>query len=175
MIRKRFYSIITFFIVFTLAYTPSLKAAPPGATIIDVALEINGSGPFAGQFDTLVAAVLEADPAILDTLTGKGQFTVFAPTDAAFEALNLDATNIGEVPQDFLTDILLYHVAHGRRYADDVLDSKRIRTLYGGFLFQDMGTLRDNLGRDALITVTDVEASNGVIHAIDTVVLPYAD
>jgi uncharacterized surface protein with fasciclin (FAS1) repeats len=149
-------------------------AAPPGPTIVDVAIAVNSEGPFTGAFDTLIAAVVAADPAVLATLSGNGQFTVFAPTDDAFAALGLDETNVGTLPQGFLTDVLLYHVAPGRRYAEDVLASDRIRTLYKGFLFQDGGVLTDNLGRDANIIVTDVEAANGIIHAIDAVVLPYA-
>jgi uncharacterized surface protein with fasciclin (FAS1) repeats len=148
-------------------------AAPPGPTIVDVAIAVNSEGPFAGQFDTLIAAVLAADPAVLNTLSGNGQFTVFAPTDDAFLALGLDETNIGTLPQGFLTDVLLYHVARGRRYAEDVVASERIRMLKGGFLFQDSGVLTDNLGREANIIVTDVPAANGIIHAIDAVVLPY--
>jgi uncharacterized surface protein with fasciclin (FAS1) repeats len=142
---------------------------------VDVAIELNTEGPFAGAFDTLVAAVLAAEPVVLKTLDGNGQFTVFAPTDDAFAALGLDETNIDTaLNQEALTDILLYHVAHGRRYADDVLDSRRIRTLYGDFLLQDGGLLTDVVGRDAAIIVTDVEAANGIIHAIDAVVLPFA-
>jgi uncharacterized surface protein with fasciclin (FAS1) repeats len=154
-----------------------VAAGPKGPTIVDVAIAINSEGPFAGQFDTLIAAVLAADEAVLETLTGNGQHTVFAPTDAAFEDLGLTPDNIGTaLPKDVLTQILLYHVAPGRRYAADVLDSSRIRTLYKGkmgFLSQSGGVLTDNLGRDANIIVTDVPAANGVIHAIDAVVLPY--
>jgi uncharacterized surface protein with fasciclin (FAS1) repeats len=121
---------------------------------------------------------LAADPAVLATLAGNGQHTVFAPTDDAFADLGLNEGNIGTaLSQDALTQILLYHVAPGRRYAEDVLDSDRIRTLYKGkegFLFQEGGVLTDNLSRDASIIVTDVEAANGIIHAIDAVVLPYA-
>ncbi|MGD9047489.1 MAG: fasciclin domain-containing protein [Anaerolineae bacterium] len=149
-------------------------AAPPGPTIVDVAIAANSDGPYAGAFDTLIAALMAADPAVIRTLDGNGQFTVFAPTDDAFADLGYDASTIGALDQDFLTDVLLYHVAHGRRYAADVLDSSRIRTLQKGFLFQDGGTLTDNLNRDANIIVTDVEAANGIIHAIDAVVLPYA-
>jgi len=149
-------------------------AAPPGPTIVDVAIAVNSEGPFAGQFDTLIAAILAADPAVLKTLSGNGQFTVFAPTDAAFLALGLDETNIGDLDQGFLTDVLLYHVARGRRYAEDVVASSRIRMLKGGFLLQDGGVLTDNLGGPATIIVTDVEAANGIIHVIDAVVLPYA-
>jgi uncharacterized surface protein with fasciclin (FAS1) repeats len=153
-------------------------AGPKGPTIVDVAIAVNSEGPFAGEFDTLIAAVLAADPAVLATLAGNGQHTVFAPTDDAFAELGLNEGNIGiALPQDVLTQILLYHVAPGRRYAEDVLDSDRIRTLYKGkegFLFQEAGVLTDNLSRDASIIVTDVEAANGIIHAIDAVVLPYA-
>lgn len=149
-------------------------AAPPGQTIVEKAIEVNSNGPFAGQFDTLIAAVLAADTAVLATLSGNGQFTVFAPTDGAFEALGITPDNVDELDQAFLTDVLLYHVAHGRRYASDVLASDRIRTLQRGFLFQNGGVLTDNLGRTANIIVTDVEAGNGIIHAIDAVVLPYA-
>lgn len=147
---------------------------PVGNTIVDVAVSLNASGPYQGQFDTLIAAVLAADPFVFNTLTGRGQFTVFAPTDGAFDKLGLNETNVGTLPQNFLTDVLLYHVSPGRRYAEDVLDSYRIRTQYKAFLFQSGGVLTDALGRESAIIATDVEARNGVIHAIDTVVLPYA-
>ncbi len=148
--------------------------APPGPTIVDVAIAVNTEGEFAGQFDTLIAAVIAADPAVLATLSGNGQFTVFAPTDDAFAALGITPDNVGDQDQGFLTDVLLYHVARGRRYSRVILASKRIRTLERGFLFQAGGTLTDNVGGVATIVVTDVKAANGVIHAIDAVVLPYA-
>lgn len=156
------------------SFAPAAQAAPKGPTLVDVAIAVNSSGPFAGQFDTLIAAVLAADPAVVATLSGNGQFTVFAPTDDAFAALGLTPANIGTLDQGFLTNVLLYHVARGSRYADDVVASDRIRTLQRGFLFQNGGVLTDNLGRTANIIVTDVPAANGVIHAIDAVVLPYA-
>lgn len=154
-------------------FVPSLAvaAAPPGPTLVDVAIAVNAE---TGEFSTLIAAVLAADPAVLATLSGNGQFTVFAPTDAAFAKLGLDADNIGNLDQGFLTQVLLYHVARGRRNSSAVLGSSRIRTLQGGFLFQSGGVLTDNLGRDANIILTDVPAANGLIHAIDTVVLPFA-
>ena len=108
------------------AVAPAALAAPPGPTIVDVALGINAE---TGEFSTLIAAVLAADPVVLQKLSGNGQFTVFAPTDAAFAAIGLDAENVGDVPQDALTNILLYHVARGNRSADDVLSSDQIRTL----------------------------------------------
>lgn len=166
-------------VLLAITAVPAL-AAPPGPTIVDVAIELNEDpeGPFYQQLDTLIAAVLAADPVILATLTGNGQFTVFAPTDDAFLLLGLDPDNIGDLPQDFLTDVLLYHVARGRLYSGDVLAAERIRTLYGrgqmGFLMQCNGVLTDNLDREANIIAVDVEAANGIIHAIDAVVLPYA-
>jgi uncharacterized surface protein with fasciclin (FAS1) repeats len=156
------------------AFAPAALAAPPGPTLVEVAIAVNSEGPFAGQFDTLIAAVLAADPAVLKTLSGNGQFTVFAPTDDAFAALGFTPDNIGTLNQGFLTDVLLYHVARGRRDASQVLASEEIRMLKGGFLLQDGGVLTDNLGRQATIIVTDVGAANGIIHAIDAVVLPYA-
>jgi uncharacterized surface protein with fasciclin (FAS1) repeats len=145
-------------------------AAPPGPTIVDVAIAINED---TGEFSTLIAAVLAADPAVLNTLSGNGQFTVFAPTDAAFADLGITPGNVGDLDTGFLTDVLLYHVARGRRGSNAVLGSSRIRTLQRGFLFQDNGVLTDNLGREATIILTDVPAANGIIHAIDAVVLPY--
>jgi uncharacterized surface protein with fasciclin (FAS1) repeats len=143
---------------------------------VDVAIAINDEGPFAGQFDTLIAAVLAADPIVFDTLSGNGKLTVFAPTDDAFKALGYDETTIGTLPTDFLTQVLIYHVARGERTAADVVPAERIRMLGGGFLYKEAGsvTLVDNLGRNANIIVTDVKAANGVIHAIDAVVLPKA-
>jgi transforming growth factor-beta-induced protein len=156
-----------------LASTASAVAAPRGPSIVDVAIAVNSSGPYAGQFDTLIAAVLAANPAVVETLSGNGQFTVFAPTDDAFAQLGLTPETIEALPQDALTQILLYHVVRGRRYAEDVLASDRLRTLQRSFLEQSNGTLIDKLDRSANIIVTDVEASNGVIHAIDSVVLPF--
>lgn len=152
---------------------PQAQAAPKGPTVVDVAVMINTSGPYAGQFDTLIAAVV-ATPAVLMTLGGNGQFTVFAPTDDAFALLGLDENNVGDLDSGALTDILTYHVTRGRRDSTDVVSSSRLRTLYKDFLAQSGGVLTDNLGRDANIIVTDVMAANGIIHAIDAVVLPYA-
>jgi uncharacterized surface protein with fasciclin (FAS1) repeats len=160
-----------------LPYDPFAVAAaagPKGDNIVDVALAANGPGsPYQGMFDTLIAAVLAADPAVVATLTGNGQHTVFAPTDDAFEDIGLDEGTIGSVPTDVLTDILLYHVVKGRRYSGDVIDSTQLKTLYGSRLYQDGGTLTDQLGGEAGIIVLDVEAANGIIHAINAVVLPY--
>lgn len=137
----------------------------PSPSIVDVAISVNEE---TGEFSTLIAAVLSADPAVLATLSGRGQFTVFAPTDEAFAELGLNADNIGELPQEALTEILLYHVARGNRDAESVLGSSRIRMLNGQFVFQNGGVLNE----DVNIIATDVPAANGVIHVIDNVLLP---
>jgi uncharacterized surface protein with fasciclin (FAS1) repeats len=177
MNRKVFVSLLVVVLLlggaFGFGAAPAL-AAPPGPNLVEVAIAANSEGPFAGEFDTLIAAVLAADPAVLATLSGNGQFTVFAPTDAAFADLGITPANVGTLDQGALMQILLYHVARGRRDSGDVLGSSRIRTLQGGFLMQSGGTLTDNLGREADIIATDVAAANGYIHAIDAVVLPFA-
>jgi uncharacterized surface protein with fasciclin (FAS1) repeats len=160
---------------------PAAARPPASNSIVDVAIAVNGSGPYAGAFDTLIAALLADDAnggrSVLDRLSQKGQYTVFAPTDDAFAAtlgeLGLSAGDVlGNA--SLLRGILLYHVAPGERLASDVLDSTRIRTLNGAFLRQSGGQLIDRVGAtsNATIIVTDVQASNGVIHAIDRVVIP---
>ena len=144
---------------------------PKGPTIVDVAAFVNSQS---GEFETLIAAVNAADPAVAATLTGGGQHTVFAPTDAAFAALGLNPTNLCVLSTDDLTKILLYHVARGNRDAGEVTSSDTIRTLLGARLEQANGVLTDQLGRSADIIIPDVPAANGIIHVINAVVLPFA-
>ena len=143
-----------------------------GPTIVDVALEVNGS---TGEFSILIAALQAADPSVIETLSGKGQFTVFAPTDAAFVALlgelGLTADELLS-DKELVTNVLLYHVAPGRRFAEDVTSSDRIRTLFKEFFYVNGGVLTDGQGREMNIIAIDIEASNGVIHVIDRVLLP---
>jgi uncharacterized surface protein with fasciclin (FAS1) repeats len=178
MNRKSFIAAAAAVVVsFGLAAAPQAKAdpKPTGNTIVDVAIAVNSEGAFAGAFDTLIAAVQAADPAVIKRLTAKRQSTVFAPTDDAFAALGLTPDNIADaLDEATLTQILLYHVVNGRRDSNDVIGSTQLRTLQGGFLKQSTGILTDSLGRTATIIVTDVPASNGIIHAIDAVVLPFA-
>ena len=151
-------------------------------SLVDVALEVNSTDPFVGTFDTLIALLTEDVPGradILAVLDGKGQFTVFAPTDDAFDdladtVLTLGYCSLGDLDPAVVNAVLTYHVAKGRRYAADVLDSDQIRMLSGGFLLQDSAVLTDNLGRTSNLIpgALNVEADNGVIHAIDAVVLP---
>lgn len=153
--------------------SPLTVAGPKGPTIVDVTVEANApGGAFEGLFDTLIAAVLAAGPEVIDTLTGNGQHTVFAPTDDAFAILDLNPGNVGNLDQDVLTEILKYHVANGRRYSSDIIASDQIRMINGGFVQQAGGVLTDNNGGMSSIIVTDVPAANGVIHAIDAVLIP---
>jgi len=153
---------------------PVKAADGPDPSIMDIATKVNAEGEFAGAFDTLLAAVLVADPAVLETLSGYGRYTLFAPTDAAFADIGVTAANVGELPQTVLTQILLYHVNQGRRDVESVLSKDSLRMLFGGRVQQSEGVLTDNVDREANIIVTDVFADNGVIHVIDAVILPYA-
>lgn len=163
------------FLALTLLLPFAANAAAPEGNIVDVATSINGPGGVAeGEFDTLLAAVLVADPAVLERLQGNGRTTLFAPNDAAFEKLGLTAANIGTLDQDTLTNILLYHTTQARRPASDVLARDRLFMIFPAFLQQSGGVFTDTQGRTSNIILTDVEASNGIIHVIDTVVLPFA-
>jgi uncharacterized surface protein with fasciclin (FAS1) repeats len=147
--------------------------APSDATIVDIALQVNAD---MDEFNTLIAALVAAD--LVDALDNGGQFTVFAPTDAAFAAIGLDADNVGDV--EGLADILLYHVTEGRRFSNSVFNknnSKPIEMLNGGYVWSnpDLSITDSNAGTvDAGIVdpLFDISASNGVIHVIDQVLLP---
>ncbi|MEJ2502414.1 MAG: fasciclin domain-containing protein [Gemmatimonadota bacterium] len=135
-------------------------------TILDVALTVNAE---TGEFSTLIAAVLEVG--LDDALAARGQRTVFAPTDAAFAALGLNAGNIAGVDAETLTDILRFHVAPGRRLAQSVVTASQIRMLNGDFNPIEVTSAGAFIG-DAQIIATDFEGSNGVIHVIDDVLIP---
>ncbi|PWH12378.1 MAG: beta-Ig-H3/fasciclin [Anaerolineae bacterium] len=127
-----------------------------------------------GRFTTLVAAVQAAG--LVETLKGSGPFTVFAPTDDAFAKLPAGTLDELLKPENkqALTDILLYHVASGKVMAADVTKLTSATTALGKdvTIKVDMGKVYIN---DAQVIITDIEASNGVIHVIDTVLLPPAD
>lgn len=158
-----------------LAFTLAPSAKANHLNIVDTAIAANApGGAYEGQFDTLIAAVLAADEVVVETLSRQGKFTVFAPTDSAFEAVGLNPDNVGDLDQGTLTQILLYHVARGERLSGDVVTAKQIRSLQGGFFFPNMSTtITDAVGRESNIIVVDVIASNGVIHAIDQVLFPF--
>jgi uncharacterized surface protein with fasciclin (FAS1) repeats len=120
------------------------------------------------QFKTLVAAVKAAG--LVETLQGFGPFTVFAPTDEAFGKLPAGTVEglLKDLPK--LKSVLTYHVVAGKVMAEDVACVKSAKTVQGGELRVDAnhGVKINN----AKVTQADIEASNGVIHVIDTVLLP---
>ena len=123
----------------------------------------------AGQFKTLATALQAAG--LVDTLKGKGPFTVFAPTDEAFA--KLPAGTLESLLKDpaKLKQILLYHVVSGEVLAKDVVKLKSAKTVEGASLTIQVG--KDGVKVDgANVTTTDILASNGVIHIIDSVVIP---
>ncbi|SHF63542.1 MULTISPECIES: fasciclin domain-containing protein [Litoreibacter] len=124
----------------------------------------------AGSFGTLVAAVQAAG--LVDTLKGEGPFTVFAPTDEAFAALPEGTVETLLKPEnkDQLTAILTYHVVAGKVMSGDLSDGMTAATVQGGEV-----TIKTEGGvmvNDANVTAADIEASNGVIHVIDKVIMP---
>ena len=137
----------------------------PPADIVDTAIAD-------GRFTTLVAAVQAAG--LVDALKGEGPLTVFAPTDDAFAKLPEGTVEALLADPEALANILLYHVAEGRMMASDVVSMDKIAMLQGksAMISQDMGKVMiDN----AEIVITDILTSNGVIHVIDSVILPKDD
>jgi uncharacterized surface protein with fasciclin (FAS1) repeats len=122
-----------------------------------------------GSFNTLAAALEAAD--LIITLKGEGPFTVFAPTDEAFAKLPEGTVEalLSDIPR--LTEILTYHVVPGRVMASDVVKLKSANTVNGQALrvMVKGGTVMID---DARVVKTDIVTSNGVIHVIDSVVLP---
>ncbi|AVF92980.1 fasciclin [Vibrio diabolicus] len=159
--------VITATLMATLSFMLPVKAHDHGmmkTDIVDVATE-NGS------FNTLVAAVKAAD--LVDTLKGEGPFTVFAPTDDAFAKLPDGTVDMLLMPEnkDKLVSILTYHVVPGKVMAADVVKLDKATTVQG----QDVmiKTMGDKvMVNDANVMATDVKAKNGVIHVIDTVIMP---
>jgi transforming growth factor-beta-induced protein len=125
----------------------------------------------AGSFKTLVAAVAAAG--LVETLKGSGPFTVFAPTDEAFAKLPKGTVESLLLPEnkEKLVAVLTYHVVPGKVLASDVVKLKSAKTVNGKeatIKVSDEGVMVDA----AKVVTTDIEASNGVIHVIDSVILP---
>ncbi len=121
----------------------------------------------AGSFKTLATALQAAD--LVDTLKGKGPFTVFAPTDAAFAKIPKQDLDALLADKEKLAAVLTYHVVPGKVMSKDV-KAGEVKTVEGSSLtVSTMGGVKvDN----AKVTATDIVADNGVIHVIDTVVMP---
>lgn len=130
-------------------------------SIIETALE----NP---QFATLVTAVKAAD--LVETLSGPGPFTVFAPTNDAFAKIPAETLQAVLADKAKLTSILTYHVVSGKVMAADVVSLTEAKTVQGGTLKIDASN--GVMINDAKVTTADIECSNGVIHVIDTVLMP---
>jgi uncharacterized surface protein with fasciclin (FAS1) repeats len=137
------------------------------ADIVDTAVE-------AGQFNTLVAAVEAAG--LVEALKAEGPYTVFAPTDEAFAALPAGTVESLLEPEnrDMLVAVLTYHVVPGKVMAGDVIGTQTAASTLQGSDVVIFGADADGIVRvnDAAVIAADVEASNGVIHVIDRVILP---
>lgn len=130
-------------------------------TIVDIAVQ-------AGSFKTLVQAVQAAG--LVETLSGEGPFTVFAPTDEAFAQIPQDTLQAVLADKEKLTAILTYHVVPGKLMAADVVRNTQLQTVQGqSITVSTEGGVRVN---DANVVQTDIEADNGVIHVIDRVIMP---
>ena len=184
-IIKYFSAISLAIFFFTGVFATDLQSHDPKkpATEVNEAPSIVGVAASNENFTTLVAAVKAAD--LVEVLNGEGPFTVFAPVNAAFEKLP-EGTVAGLLKpenKETLTAILTYHVVAGKFVAADVLaaiekndGSFTIPTVQGGKLVASLKDgkviLTDEQGNVSTVIMTDVDASNGIIHAIDTVVMP---
>lgn len=139
-------------------------ARAQGKDIVDTAVG-------AGQFKTLAAALQAAG--LVETLKGKGPFTVFAPTDAAFAKLPAGTVEMLLKPENKakLTAILTYHVVAGKVMAADVVKVTSAQTVQGGAVAVKVTSGKVTIDNSNVVT-TDIAASNGVIHVIDTVLMP---
>lgn len=142
---------------------PCCPAGPSGKNIVDTANQ-------AGSFQTLVAAVEAAG--LADALDGEGPFTVFAPTDEAFAALPEGTVESLLMPEnrDQLTAILTMHIVPGRVLSGEIQGPISVQTVEGSNVRIDLET--GEVSDDARIVTADIEATNGVIHVIDQVILP---
>ena len=150
---------VALFAFFALAVTP---AQATDETIVDIAVGND-------DFSTLVEFVVAED--LVDTLASEGPFTVFAPTNDAFAALPAFAATVLEENPELVSEVLLYHVLAGEFMAADVLAADTLTTVQGDELVVNMLDEQPRVD-SANIVATDIEASNGVIHVIDSVLLP---
>ncbi|RXT07157.1 fasciclin domain-containing protein [Ammoniphilus sp. CFH 90114] len=162
--EKRKFGLVLLMIMMVLSFSAGAFAEEQGVKkdIVDTAIE-------AGNFNTLAAALKKAG--LVDTLKGKGPFTVFAPTDEAFNKLlkKLDITAEELLARKDLKDILLYHVVPGKVMSGDLKDGMKVETLAKKKVKISLNPTKVN---KANVIKPDIEASNGVIHVIDEVLLP---
>jgi uncharacterized surface protein with fasciclin (FAS1) repeats len=163
-VARRLVSLVAAALLLTLSTAAYANPQPKPQDIVDTAVA-------AGSFKTLVAALKAAG--LVDTLKGKGPFTVFAPTDDAFAKLPAGTVDELLKPENKqkLTAILTYHVVPGKVTPAQAMKLNSAKTVNGESLSitTDGGTVKIN---DATVTKADIMCSNGVIHVIDTVLMP---
>ena len=137
-------------------------SSAPSKDIVDTAVD-------AGSFKTLATALQAAD--LISTLKGQGPFTVLAPTDAAFAKIPKADLNALLKDKEALTKVLTYHVVSGKVMAADVVKLKQANTLEGSPIKINVVDGKVTIN-NANVSATDIAASNGVIHVIDTVLMP---
>ena len=159
--------IATFMMVGLMAL--GMAATPTAASGTDEKKDIVDTAVAAGSFKTLAAALEAAG--LIETLKGNGPFTVLAPTDEAFAKLPAGTVEALLKDKEKLTKILLYHVVPGKVMAKDVVKLKSAKTAQGSSV--QISTMNGKVKVDnANVVKTDIAATNGVIHVIDTVILP---
>ena len=154
----------------------SNRAPAPGPdSIATIALDAG----FTELVGALVYVDEELDTSLVELFSeGTDQYTVFAPTNEAFEDLYdfLGIDKISDLPPELVLDVLLYHVVEGRRAANSVVPPRMDRTmttlLGATFSVDRTGTITDLFGQEAAIVAPNISASNGIIHVVDTVLLP---
>jgi uncharacterized surface protein with fasciclin (FAS1) repeats len=147
-----------------MAGSNSMDAKTETATEMDIV----DTAVAAGSFNTLVSALEAAG--LVDTLKGEGPFTVFAPTDEAFAKIPEDQIQALLANKTQLTEVLTYHVVAGSVMSTDLENGMQVETLQGGNL--SINTTEGVMVNDAKVVQADIECTNGVIHAIDTVLMP---
>jgi len=159
-------------IVYTLIACLLVSSLPFSVTA-DATDDIPTNAAGTGIHDSLVAALTQAD--LVTTLQGAGPFTVFAPTDQAFIDAGIDLTTFDTDEENAtLVDILTYHVVSGKVMSTDLTDGMEASALNQDTLTFSVSSTEVKVN-DAVVTLADVESSNGVIHVIDKVLMPPAD
>ena len=164
--EKKRYAVVLLIFMMVMSFSSGMVSAEnPGSTkdIVDTAVE-------AGNFKTLAAALEKAG--LVETLKGNGPFTVFAPTDEAFQKL-LNKLGISAeelLARKDLADILLYHVVPGKVMSSDLKEGMQVETFAKKKVTISLNPIQVN--KEANVIKPDIAASNGVIHVIDEVLLP---
>lgn len=174
--KKRFFQFLLL-VTFTGVVLSSCKKDDdddntPTQTIVEIA---QGNSDFSILVQALTRSDLSANYATV--LSGDGPFTVFAPTNAAFQALltELGASSLNDIPAATLEEVLKYHVVSGKVLAGSLSEGQVVTTLQGGTFTIGLAggaKITDGQNRVSNITATDIEGTNGVIHVVDKVILP---